>query len=191
MPLISVWKCAVTEELFEDKGEYIDHLKILARQNLDERNRERLRDSCLPVINRMKETCENFQEIIDYLKANIDTFVKHYVYNDPFSAYHNLKYKKNAYPILDFKIGKRHPFQRHNAILSGCYVIVYKKTDALGGPMPTNIFDKCGIYFGSGSGILIDADNDIWRFSGEWHILPNTGWKLVEVAQVAAALMKE
>lgn len=82
MPKITAWKCSWDGKVFERYCDYRKHLKNLARVRAAARKDQRIRNGLDRFILDMRTTVKTPTELLDFIRANSDKFIKRSIYRN-------------------------------------------------------------------------------------------------------------
>lgn len=189
MPQITAWECPKTKKLFKHKKQYKKHLKTIARESLNAKNRQKIIDSRLNVFKTMRETCKNAAEIEQFVKDHVEVFWAHGLQQ---SAFDNNKKVPERLVCHEFRIVATHKDMvsnsHHCPMNSGVTNWGGEKKDAPRGypgfhgrvyfkfshdfpSFCSDMWEGTGLETGTGGGGLKGGSYEIFIFDSDWPAL--------------------
>lgn len=75
MPLVQAYLCPRTATFHLEKDAYIQHLKVLARKSLDQKNSAKLKAQLLSKFTELRKTARGLSDVSSWLQGNMETIL--------------------------------------------------------------------------------------------------------------------
>lgn len=191
---IQVHKCRFTGKLFENRKDFIKHLKVLRKEFRSEREFNRVKRSRDDFFRNMRETVSSAAELEQFIRDNWKMFCWNSVVVEREMWRRKVKVNEDLYPLLeDVSITLKYSHSisnTHNCPINGGvtnwsgdndkprsypgwsgdihYTISYPGKVPEGMGFPSDIFKKTGIEIGGGGGSLNSFSFSLTLFFADW-----------------------